>query len=117
LASTINTPLKLDLILCAKAINRSENLTAGSRHSAIKITTGNKVVDFSNAKLSLLECLEGANVEVHYHCRDGFCGACRVILVDGEIFYPNGEPLAYIGDGEILPCCCIPITDITLEID
>jgi len=101
----------------AKAINTSDTLTTHSHHLAIKVTTENTVVAFSNAKQSLLECLEGADVEVHYHCRDGFCGACRITLVDGEIFYPNGEPLAYIGDGEILPCCCIPITDITIEID
>ena len=66
---------------------------------------------------TLLNCLEKADVEVHYHCRDGFCGACRVTLVSGEIEYPNGEPLAFVGDNEILPCCCIPVSDITLNID
>ncbi len=87
------------------------------QNSATKITIDNIVVDFFNPKQTLLECLETAGVEVHYHCRDGFCGACRVTLLDGEISYPNGEPLAYIGEGEILPCCCIPITDISLAID
>ncbi len=66
---------------------------------------------------TVLNCLEKNGVEVHYHCRDGFCGACRVTLVSGEIEYSNGEPLAFIGDNEILPCCCIPSTDITIEID
>lgn len=66
---------------------------------------------------TMLNCLEKNGVEVHYHCRDGFCGACRVTLVSGEIEYPNGEPLAFVGDNEILPCCCIPSTDITIEID
>ena len=82
-----------------------------------KITVNEKVIDFTNPKQTLLECLEQANVEVHYHCRDGFCGACRVSLIEGDISYPNGEPLAYIGEGEILTCCCIPVTNITLEID
>ena len=82
-----------------------------------KISVNNKVIIYTNAKQTLLECLEQANVEVHYHCRDGFCGACRVTLTAGEINYPNGEPLAFVGDNEILPCCCIPVTDINLTID
>ena len=76
-----------------------------------------KVVPFENNEQTLLECLESANIEVHYHCRDGFCGACRVTLVEGEIYYPNGEPLAFIGDGEILTCCSIPKSDIKLLIE
>ena len=82
-----------------------------------KIMVQGKVVSFKNNEQTLLDCLESADIEVHYHCRDGFCGACRVTLVTGEINYPLGEPLAFVGDDEILPCCCIPITDITLTID
>ena len=82
-----------------------------------KIMVQGKVVPFENNEQTLLDCLESANIEVHYHCRDGFCGACRVTLVEGEINYPQGEPLAFVGENEILPCCCIPVTDITLVID
>ncbi|MFT5294541.1 MAG: ferredoxin [Colwellia sp.] len=81
------------------------------------IIVDNTKIAFQENDKNLLECLEGANVEVHYHCRDGFCGACRVTLVEGEIYYPNGEPLAFIGDGEILTCCCIPKSDIKLLIE
>jgi ferredoxin len=81
------------------------------------ITVDNKTITFQDSDNNLLECLESANVEVHYHCRDGFCGACRVTLIEGEIYYPNGEPLAFIGDGEILPCCCIPKSNIKLIIE
>jgi len=82
-----------------------------------KVTVQGKVIPYENNEETLLDCLESADVEVHYHCRDGFCGACRVTLVEGEINYPQGEPLAFVGQGEILPCCCIPVTDITLNID
>ena len=82
-----------------------------------KIMVQGKVVPFESNEQTLLDCLESADIEVHYHCRDGFCGACRVTLVTGEINYPLGEPLAFVGDNEILPCCCIPVTDITLIID
>lgn len=82
-----------------------------------KISVNGKIVEYKNKKQTLLDCLESADVEVHYHCRDGFCGACRVTLVNGDIHYPQGEPLAYVGEGEILPCCCIPVTDITLDVN
>jgi len=107
----------MDIKLSAEAFNNMVTLTNKNNNSPLKIAVNNSVVDYTDAKQTLLECLENANVDVHYHCRDGFCGACRVSLKAGKISYPNGEPLAYIGDGEILPCCCIPITDITLEID
>ena len=82
-----------------------------------KISVQSKELYYDNNKQTLLECLEKNDIEVHYHCRDGFCGACRVTLVSGEINYPQGEPLAFVGEKEILPCCCIPITDISLVID
>ena len=81
------------------------------------ISIDNKDVIYRDKKQSILECLETENIEVHYHCRDGFCGACRVTLTAGEINYPHGEPLAFVGENEILPCCCVPITDISLTIE
>jgi ferredoxin len=84
---------------------------------AHRIFVDNKTITFQANDKSLLDCLENANVEVHYHCRDGFCGACRVTLVEGEISYPQGEPLAFIGDGEVLSCCCVPKSDIKLIVE
>ncbi len=89
----------------------------GSANFQPKISVAGKVVHYKSNEQTLLECLESANIEVHYHCRDGFCGACRVKLVEGEISYPLGEPLAFVGEKEILICCCTPVTDITLEIE
>jgi len=63
----------------------------------------------------LLEVLELHAVEVDYQCRSGYCGACRLKLVKGEVAYCQ-PPLALINDDEILPCCCVPLTDIELDI-
>jgi ferredoxin len=95
-------------------------MSTSTKHSielTPKIRVNGKVIEYKNPKQTLLECLENENVEVHYHCRDGFCGACRVTLINGEISYLNGEPLAFIGDNEILPCCCVPVTNISLKVD
>ena len=83
----------------------------------LSINVEQQSIIFCSEDKTLLNSLEKNDIEVHYHCRDGFCGACRVTLIQGEICYPNGEPLAFVGENEILPCCCIPVTNITLEID
>jgi ferredoxin len=63
----------------------------------------------------LLEVLELHNVAVEYQCRSGYCGACRMKLLKGKVAYRQ-QPLAFINEGEILPCCCMPLIDIELEI-
>lgn len=63
----------------------------------------------------LLDVLELHDVEVEYQCRSGYCGVCRLKLVKGDVVY-HQQPLAFINDGEILPCCCMPLTDIELEL-
>ncbi|MCO4800006.1 MAG: 2Fe-2S ferredoxin-like protein [Colwelliaceae bacterium] len=88
-----------------------------THRNEVIITVDQTTIRFDPAEKTLLNSLEKNDVEVHYHCRDGFCGACRVTLVKGDIYYPNGEPLAYVGDNEILPCCCIPTSDISLIIE
>lgn len=64
---------------------------------------------------TLLESLEAANVHIHYHCREGFCGACRTKLIEGEVNYTT-DPLAYFDDDEILPCCCTPASALKIKV-
>ena len=81
------------------------------------VTVDGQHFEYQSSDKTLLNCLERNNVEVHFHCRDGFCGACRVTLERGQVCYPNGEPLAFVGDNEILPCCCSPTSDIRLKVE
>ncbi|MDO5686295.1 MAG: class I ribonucleotide reductase maintenance protein YfaE [Neisseria sp.] len=64
---------------------------------------------------NLLEALERTGHEVAYQCRSGYCGACRVKILSGSVSYPS-TPLAYIGQGEILPCCCRVQSDLQLDV-
>jgi ferredoxin len=80
-----------------------------------KIKVGERCIAFSDNDKTILNALERENVEAHYHCRDGFCGACRCKLLSGEVKYPN-LPLAYIRDDEILTCCCRPVGDIEIDL-
>jgi ferredoxin len=75
-----------------------------------------KPLDFNEADdLNILDFIEGKGIEMHSHCRAGFCGTCRVSLIRGDVHYPGGLPLGYIREGEILPCCCVPTTDIEIR--
>ncbi len=66
-------------------------------------------------ELNLLEALESQNIDIDYQCREGFCGSCQVQLVDGEVEYFS-DPIAYVPEGRILPCCCQAKGDLTVEI-
>lgn len=63
---------------------------------------------------TLLEGLERTGHMVEYQCRRGYCGACRIRMLDGEVVYLE-QPLAFIAADEILPCCCVPNSDIRLD--
>ncbi len=63
---------------------------------------------------TLLDALEANQVSVHAECRSGYCGACRTRAITGDVNYPQA-PLAFIRSGEILPCCCQPISDLTID--
>lgn len=63
---------------------------------------------------SLLDVLESHQVNVEYQCRSGYCGSCRLRLLKGRVAYRQ-TPLACIQQDEILPCCCMPLSDIELD--
>lgn len=64
---------------------------------------------------NLLESLESQQVDINYQCREGYCGSCRVRLLQGKVHYLC-EPMAWLNEDEILTCCSIPKTDITIHI-
>ncbi|MAJ70820.1 MAG: FeS-binding protein [Alteromonadaceae bacterium] len=81
------------------------------------IKVGGKEITYDNdLHKSILDCLKANDVEVMYHCREGFCGACRVRKLNGEITYKL-DPLAFIDDDEILPCCSTPMSDIEIKVE
>lgn len=64
---------------------------------------------------SLLERLEQVGITLPYQCRSGYCGMCRVRLHKGTPEYFR-EPMAWLNEGEILPCCCRATDDMQIDI-
>ena len=69
---------------------------------------------------TLLTALERTGHAVEYQCRSGYCGACRLQLAQPEqaahLVYPS-TPLAYVGPGQVLPCCCQSRGPISLQVE
>ncbi|KXU34145.1 [Fe-S]-binding protein [Cephaloticoccus primus] len=63
---------------------------------------------------SLLEGLERTGHEVEYQCLSGYCGVCRLPLIEGRVSYAR-PPLAYLHPGELLACCCQVEGPITVD--
>ena len=81
---------------------------------AMHVEGHSKPLQFHYAK-NLLESLEAQGVQVQYQCREGYCGSCRTDLIEGEVAYLE-EPMAWLNDGEILPCCCVPKSPVKLKL-
>ncbi|MDE1462060.1 class I ribonucleotide reductase maintenance protein YfaE [Spartinivicinus poritis] len=64
---------------------------------------------------TLLEAMEAQQLVTEYQCRQGYCGACQVELINGNIKYTE-EPIAFTPKGRILACCAKPTSDITIEL-
>lgn len=70
---------------------------------------------FNKQTETLLEALESKQIEIFSQCRSGFCGACKTQIISGEVTYIK-QPLVSLNENECLPCCCIPDTNLNLDL-
>lgn len=61
-----------------------------------------------------LDYMLNKGIEVERQCRQGHCGACKMIIVSGEVRYQE-EPLAWIEGDEFLPCCATTTTELVVK--
>ncbi|MCV2525703.1 MAG: 2Fe-2S iron-sulfur cluster-binding protein [Candidatus Lightella neohaematopini] len=70
---------------------------------------------FYKEHFSLLYTLEINNINIQYQCKLGQCGLCKLRLLTGKIKYFK-IPTIFTQKNEILPCICVPITNIIIQI-
>ncbi|WP_372835951.1 class I ribonucleotide reductase maintenance protein YfaE [Pontibacterium sp.] len=80
-----------------------------------RIKVNNHHTFYYQYEFSLLDSLEAQEIDAPYSCRGGYCGCCKVRLLDGEVTQVQDALFDLQGD-EILTCCCIPKTHIEIEI-
>ena len=88
---------------------------SSDKTAKVHFADNSQCVEFNTGCHSLLDCLEQQQYDIPFQCREGYCGACRATLSQGQVIY-NEEPLAFVRDGEVLLCCCKPDGDITLSL-
>lgn len=81
----------------------------------IALSSSGQWLEFPKDADTLLEALERHEVVIEYQCRSGYCGSCRCRMIKGQVNYRQ-LPLAFLNESEILPCCCVPASDIELDI-
>lgn len=100
------------LTLTFKPVNFSQ---ASFKKAPIVSLQGQPVLLFNQQHLTLLEALEQKKVSTFSECRNGFCGQCKTKIISGSVSYIT-EPLVTLEVDECLPCCCVPDTDIDLDL-
>lgn len=64
---------------------------------------------------SILEFSEANDIEIVSGCLFGDCGTCLTTLMKGEVKYTH--PTMIVPDaGDCLPCSCVPLTNIVLDV-
>lgn len=69
---------------------------------------------FESCHRNLLTCAGRNNVSLESGCRTGACGSCAVKLLRGKVRYTR-RPQFHTQSNDILPCVCVPETDIELD--
>ena len=69
----------------------------------------------AHVNLSLLDVIHDAGIQVRAGCRNGYCKACMVELVEGEVEYFGVDPRD-LDEGECLLCSCVAKSDLVLKI-
>ena len=68
---------------------------------------------------TLLQSALDAGVLLPYGCRNGACGACKGILLQGDVdqggFQEHALPASERAAGKLLSCCAMPLSDLVLE--
>ena len=91
--------------------NSSDKLVQHSIH--FKQSRAN--AQFQASHPSLLACASQHNVLLESGCRTGACGSCAIKMMSGKVRYTR-EPQFQTQSNEILPCVCVPESDLELDV-
>ena len=80
----------------------------------IELFPSNKVFHGEGDK-TILESAIANNISLEHSCKTGQCGVCKAKLLSGEIEIQEGLVCDFMEPSEILTCCAVPKSDITIE--
>ena len=82
----------------------------------VEFKLSNVTVDWDDRFESILELAEESGVSIESDCEQGFCGTCKVKLLEGEVTMETEDGLDDVDleQNMILPCVSLPKTDIVV---
>ncbi len=80
----------------------------------VAFESSGKNASFCSEQGDLLSLAKAQSVHIPASCRKGNCGTCAIKLLRGTVEYLR-VPEATTAEGEILPCICIPTSDIAVQ--
>ena len=67
-------------------------------------------VSATDKQQTLLSLMRANGVTAYSECESGFCGACRVRLVSGEVAHSDAAIAFFEPSNQALACCSRPLT-------
>jgi ferredoxin-NADP reductase/MOSC domain-containing protein YiiM len=92
----------------ASATPAADRKTRPSR-ARVNFVRSGRTLEITDAG-SLLDLAEAEGLAVESDCRSGICGACVAKVISGQVGY-DGDPVASVGEGEVLLCCGFPLAE------
>lgn len=86
----------------------------------LKVTLSNGVSFECASDQTILEAARTNEIAIEHSCRNGRCGICAAVVLEGETVALNPEdPNAGLdlASKEVLTCCRAPLSDIALDIE
>jgi ferredoxin len=82
----------------------------------VEFRLSKRTVDWDDSFDSILELAEKSGVSIESDCEQGFCGTCKVKLLEGEVTMEVEDGLDDddLEQNMILPCVSVPKTDIVV---
>lgn len=90
------------------------NRIAGDKEIKIHFTKSNRSLAWDHHYNNILEFAESNGISMESGCMFGECGACSINIDKGSIEY-NYQTAVKAEKGNILPCSCIPASDINIR--
>lgn len=104
---------------------QSDTETTASLENSKIVGTGQFVMSFTrsgkNVRIDpgqkVLDAAQAAGIRIPMNCRQGMCGSCKSVKVQGEVDmqHQGGIRTREIEAGKFLPCCSTPCSDLIID--
>ena len=102
----------------AASVKRTASIEAPGSDAlelAVHFSRSNLRLTWKGQVESILDLADAAKIAIESGCRAGNCGTCKVAIKSGQVKYLK-EPGYAVEAGTCLTCCCVPATEITLDV-